>query len=131
MLPAMTQPPFSKSLSLVRTMLVLFGRGLPPGRLSRVFLPITTVFPVVFSLKYFKSPGIWQRSFPPFPMAQFLSAALLSSSFSSYLKSDSYRYIEYLRIFLIIFYHHIVYSKIVKVFYLRIEPELRGRILRS
>ena len=35
-----------------------FGSGLPPGSESRVFFPITTVFPVVSALKRLRSAEI-------------------------------------------------------------------------
>ena len=46
----------------VRTMLVLFFKGIPLGKLSRVLRPITTTFPVVVCLKNFISDGMLTRS---------------------------------------------------------------------
>ena len=46
----------------------LIRSPLPLGILSIVFLPITTVLPVVFSLKYARSPDIWASKSPSLPI---------------------------------------------------------------
>ena len=44
-----------------------FRAGAFPGRRQSVLRPMTTTWPRVFSLKYFRSSGIWARAFPLFP----------------------------------------------------------------
>ena len=62
---------------LTTTMLVLFLRGLLFGKLSSVFLPMTTTFPVVISRKNFWSIGIRTSNWLFFPIAQLLSTAAI------------------------------------------------------
>ena len=62
-----------------------FGSGLPPGSESRVFFPITTVFPVVSARKCLRSAEMRKRSRFSLPMAQFLSTqtmAVIAFSFT-------------------------------------------------
>ena len=57
-------PSASYDSSLVNTILILPGRGVPEGRLSLVFLPIIIICPIVIFLKYAKSFGRWNNSRP-------------------------------------------------------------------
>ena len=118
----------------VSTILVRFLSGCPPGKLSRVFLPITTTFTALWSHGKTSCPAeCLPDSLLPYPIAQFLSTATIKfisrHPFLSILYCILYCYRNILDLFmrLIINQCHIIPCKLIKVLNLRIQPELRCR----
>ena len=60
-----------KAKRLLGQLLLLSERGRPLGNPAKVFLPSTTVWPVVRRLKFFISSGICISSPSLYPIAQF------------------------------------------------------------
>ena len=76
-LGTISQPSRSKSTLWVMTMFRRRGRGLPPGKESRVLRPRMTVPSMVRERKRFMSVGRENSSPPSQPMAQFWSATTI------------------------------------------------------
>src|SRR5699024_7225281 len=91
----------------VKTMFVRFFKGLEPGNDSKVFPPITMIFPTVFSLKNLKSAGRWNNMSLFLPIPHSLS----TQTMAFILNRDLYLLIQGVKT--VIFQREIVYGKVV------------------